>query len=137
LYNSRLVILKTDLQTALIREAHDQVLTAYPGRDKTYKLLRLCYYWRNMLRDIERFVRNCHPCRRADILRDRTPGMLHPLLVLKHLWQHLAINFKLIAVNKYSFDVVFVIIDQLSKQLIFTSCYKTATAKDMAYMFID
>jgi hypothetical protein len=90
-----------------------------------------------MLRDVERFVRNCHPCRQADIPRDQTPGMLQPLLVLEHLWQHLVIDFKSIAVDKYGFDAVFVVINRLSKQLIFTLCYKTATAKDMACMFID
>jgi transposase InsO family protein len=63
--------------------------------------------------------------------------MLQPLLVLKHLWQHLAIDFKLIAVDKYSFDAVFVMINQLSKQSISTPCHKTATAEDMACMFIN
>jgi hypothetical protein len=90
-----------------------------------------------MLRDIERFVRNCHPCQQADIPRNRTPRMLQPLLVLEHLWQHLAIDFKLIAVDKYSFNAVFVMINRLSKQSIFTPCHKTATAEDMACMFID
>jgi hypothetical protein len=63
--------------------------------------------------------------------------MLQSLLVLKHLWQHFAIDFKSIAVDKYGFDAVFVVIDRLSKQLIFTPCHKTATAEDMACMFID
>jgi hypothetical protein len=63
--------------------------------------------------------------------------MLQPLLVPEHLWQHLTIDFKLITVDKYSFDAVFVIINQLSKQLIFTLYHKTATVKDMAYMFIN
>jgi hypothetical protein len=137
LYNNRLVIPETDLQTVLICEAHDQVSTAYLGWDKTYKLLRPCYYWRNMLRDVEQFVRNCHLCQQADILRDQTPEMLQPFLVSEHLWQHFAIDFKLIAVDKYSFNIVFVMIDRLSKQLIFTLCYKTATAKNMACMFIN
>jgi hypothetical protein len=63
--------------------------------------------------------------------------MLQPFPVLKHLWQHLAIDFKSIAIDKYSFNVVFVIIDRLSKQLISTPCYKTATAKNIACMFIN
>jgi hypothetical protein len=104
---------------------------------KLTKLLRPRYYWRNMLRDVERFVRNCHPCRRADIPRDRTPGMLQPLPVPEHLWQHLAMDFKSMAVDKYGFDAVFVVIDRLSKQSISTPCHKTATAEDMARMFID
>jgi hypothetical protein len=32
---------------------------------------------------------------------------------------------------------MFVIINRLNKQLIFISYYKTATAKDIAYMFIN
>jgi transposase InsO family protein len=41
------------------------------------------------------------------------------------------------AVDKYGFDAVFVVIDRLSKQLISTSCHKTATAENIACMFID
>jgi hypothetical protein len=63
--------------------------------------------------------------------------MLQPFLVFEHLWQHFVIDFKLIVVDKYGFNVVFVIIDRLSKQLIFMFCHKTATAKNMAYMFIN
>jgi hypothetical protein len=63
--------------------------------------------------------------------------MLQPLPVPEHLWQHFAIDFKSIAVDKYGFDAVFVVINQLSKQSIFTPCHKTATAEDMARMFID
>jgi hypothetical protein len=32
---------------------------------------------------------------------------------------------------------MFVVINRLSKQLISTPCYKTATVKDIAYMFIN
>jgi hypothetical protein len=38
--------------------------------------------------------------------------------------------------DKHRFNSVFVVINQLSKELITTLCHKTATAKDMAYMFI-
>jgi hypothetical protein len=82
-------------------------------------------------------VRNCHLCRQANIPRDQTPRMLQPLLVPEHLWQHLTIDFKLIAVDKYGFDTVFVMINRLSKQSIFTPCHKTATTEDIARMFID
>jgi hypothetical protein len=58
LYNGRLVVPQSGhIQTELIQEAHNQVSTVYPGRDKTYQLLRPRYYWPRMLRQIERFVR--------------------------------------------------------------------------------
>ena len=137
LYSGRLVVPGTGLRTAVIREAHDQVSTAHPGRDKTYKLLRPRYYWPNMIRDVERYVRNCHACRRADIPRDRTPGLLQPLPVPEHPWQHITMDFKSMPKDEKGFDTVFVVIDRLSKQSIFTPCFKTTTAEDMARMFID
>jgi hypothetical protein len=39
LYSGRLVVPGGQLHTDLIREAHDQVSTAHPGKEKTYKLL--------------------------------------------------------------------------------------------------
>jgi hypothetical protein len=44
LYSGRLVVSSALLHTELIREAHNQVSTAHPGRDKTYQLLRPRYY---------------------------------------------------------------------------------------------
>ena len=137
LYDGRLVVPDVNnLRTALIREAHDQISTAHPGRDKTYRLLRPRYYWRGMLPDVERFVRNCHPCRRADVPRDKTPGFLHPLPIPDRPWQHLSMDFKEMPKDKHGFDSVFVVIDRLSKEPITTPCHKTATAEDMARMFI-
>jgi hypothetical protein len=116
LYNGRLVVPQSGhIQTELIQEAHNQVSTAHPGRDKTYQLLRPRYYWRGMLPDIERFVRNCHHCRRADIPRDKTPGMLHPLPIPDRPWQHVTMDYKSMPKDKYGYDNAFVVVDRLSK----------------------
>ena len=45
-------------------------------------------------------------------------------------------DFKEMPKDKHGFNSVFVVINQLSKELITTLCHKTATAKDMAHMFI-
>jgi hypothetical protein len=77
LYQGKVIVPDTGyLHTYLIREVHDQISTAHPGRDKTYKLLKDRYYWRGMLADVDQYVRNCHPCRRATSARDKTPGFL-------------------------------------------------------------
>jgi len=45
LYRDRLIVPDTNnLRTDLIREAHEQVSTAHPGRTKTIQLLANCYY---------------------------------------------------------------------------------------------
>jgi transposase InsO family protein len=138
LYSSRLVVPKVDnLPTALIKEAHDQVSTAHPGRDKTYHLLRPRYYWPGMRADIDRYIRNCHLCRKAHVPRDKTPGYLHPLPIPERPWRHISIDFKSAPKDKHGFDNICVIVDRLSKQSISVPCHKTVTAEQLAQLFIQ
>jgi transposase InsO family protein len=138
LYTGRLVLPRTDnLPTELIREAHNQVSTAHPGRNKTYHLLRPRYYWPRMRADIDQYIRNCHDCRRAHVARDKTPGFLHPLPVPDRPWQHVTMDFKSAPKDKHGYDTLFVTIDRLSKQSVSVPCYKTITAEQMAQLYID
>ena len=136
LYGGRLVVLEARLCIELIWEAHNQISLAHPRWDKTYQLLRPRYYQQGMLRDIERFVRNCQPCRRAHVPRDKTPRMLHPLLVPDHPWQHVTMDFKSMPQDKNGYDEVYVIIDRLSKQAISIPYHKTIIAEEMAQLYI-
>jgi transposase InsO family protein/predicted aspartyl protease len=138
LHTGCLVVPKVDnLPTSLIREAHDQISTAHPGRDKTYRLLRSRYFWTGMRADVERYVRNCHPCRRANAPRDKTPGFLHPLPIPEKPWRHISIDFKSAPKDKHGFDNICVIIDRLSKQAISIPCHKTITAEQLAWLFVQ
>src|ERR1700678_2690416 len=138
LYTGRLVVpWVNNLPIDLIKEAYNQVSTAHPGRDKTYRLLRPRYYWPRMKADIDQYIRNCHECKRAHAPRDRAPGFLHPLPIPDYPWQHITMDFKSMPRDKHGFDTVFVVIDRLSKQAISIPCYKTVTASDMATMFIS
>ena len=137
LYYGKVVVPDVNyLRTHLIREVHDQISTAHPGRDKTYRLLRDRYYWRGMLADVDRYVRNCHPCRRASSPRDKTPGLLQPLPVPDRPWQHISMDFNSFNRDKHGYDNVLVIMDRLSKESISIPCHKTTTAEEMAFLFI-
>ena len=125
-----------NLPTALIKEAHDQVSTAHPGQDKTYHLLRPRYFWTGMRADIDRYIRNCHLCRKTRVPRDKTPGFLHPLPIPERPWRHITVDFKSQPKDKHGFDNICVIVDRLSKQSISIPCYKTTTAEEMASLFI-
>ena len=86
LHTGRLVVPWVDnLPTDLIKEAHNQVSTTYPGRDKTYRLLRSQYYWPRMKADIDRFICNCHLYKKSYVPRDCAPGFLYLLLIPDHL----------------------------------------------------
>jgi hypothetical protein len=136
LYRGQLVVPEARLQTELICEAYNQILSAHPGQDKTYQLLQPCYYWKGMQQDVERFVHNCQICRQAYVSRDKTPGLLHPLPVLEYPWQHVTMDFKSMSLDKAGYDKVYIVIDRLSKQAISMPCYKTITAEEIAQLYI-
>jgi transposase InsO family protein len=137
LYQGKVIVPDINyLRTHLIREIHDQISTAHPGRDKTYRLLRDRYYWKGMLVDVDRYVRNCHPCRRASSPRDKTPGLLQPLPVPDRPWQQISMDFVSFNKDKHGYDNVLVVMDRLSKESISIPCHKTTTAEEMASLFI-
>jgi hypothetical protein len=45
-------------------------------------------------------------------------------------------DFKSIPKDKGGFDAILVFVDRLGKRLILISCYKTSTARELAYYFI-
>jgi len=123
------------LRTLIIKEAHEQVLTAHPGRTKTIKLLKDRYDWPGLGTDVDRYIRNC-PCKRAHVPRDRTPGLLQPLPIPERPWQHISMDFKSCPPSRKGFDAVLVIVDRLGKRPISIPCHKTTTARDLAKLFI-
>ena len=138
LFQGRLIVPDVDqLRTALIREAHEQLSTAHPGNRKTIRLLTNRYYWKGLAATVERFIRNCHACRRANAPRDRVPGLLNPLPIPQRPWQHVTMDFQSFPTDTHSYDTVFVVIDRLSKQAFSIPCFKTTTAKDMARLYIQ
>lgn len=94
LYDGRLVVPEvSDLRVRILDEVHRQPSTAHPGRNKTRQLMQQRYYWRGMMQNIERYVRNCRTCRRVNTPRDLPPGLLRPLPIPSRPWQHVFITF--------------------------------------------
>lgn len=100
-----------ELRTQLLDEVHTQVSTAHPGRTKTQQLVQTRYFWPTWRRDVERYVRNCSKCRRAENPRDRAPGLLQPLPIAERPWQHLSMDFRSFPPDKKGYDAALVIVD--------------------------
>ena len=131
LHKKRLIVAK-DLRTRLINETHSGIITAHPGYGKTRILIRERYFWPGMNTDIKRFVANCHACRRSKVPRDRPPGLLRPLPIPDHPWQHISMDFKSMPPDKEGNDIVCVFVDRLGKRPISVPCTKKVNAKAMA-----
>ena len=52
-------------------------------------------------------------------------------------WQYVTMDFKSFSKDKYRYDIIYIVIDRLSKQSTLIPCYKTTTAKDIAQLYIS
>lgn len=81
------------LRLDIIREIHDQPAVGHPGIRRTYWLIKKLFYWNRMKETIERYIRNCHVCRRSKAPRDKYSGLLNPLPIPDRSWTDITMDF--------------------------------------------
>src|ERR1041385_2934545 len=90
-----------------------------------------------MRKDVERYVKNCHVCKRAKTERHAPFGILRPLPVPDRAWQHISMDFITGLPECEGANAIWVVVDRLTKQRHFVKCRDTVNAEELASMFID
>ena len=124
------------LRLRLLQTHHDAPPAGHPGRAKTFELLSRSYYWPSMRKDTERYVANCHTCRRTKATHHVMHGVLRPLPVPTHPWQHISMDFVTGLPVCDGFDAIWVVVDRLTKQRHLVPCHTTVNAEDLADLFL-
>ncbi|GKF99012.1 putative reverse transcriptase domain-containing protein [Tanacetum coccineum] len=70
------VLLKGDVRTLIMNEAHKLKYSVYPGADKMYYDLRDRYWWPGMKKDITKYVSKCFTCLKVKAEHQRPSGLL-------------------------------------------------------------
>lgn len=68
-------VVPLDHRQRLMAENHDSPLGAHLGIEKTYKRLRLRFYWPKMFKDVEDYVSKCSTCKAFKHPNQATPGL--------------------------------------------------------------
>ena len=56
------IVVPQSLKLDILDKVHSHKLAAHPGVERTYDQARMKYFWRNMLKDIDKYVKNCQVC---------------------------------------------------------------------------
>jgi hypothetical protein len=124
------------LRLRLIREHHDTAIPGHPGQAKTFDLLERQYYWKDMRKQVDQYVRNCHSCQRSRTSRHATFGVLRPLPVPETPWEVFSMDFVVGLPECEGFDAVLVVVDRLSKMRHFIPCHMTIDVVRLAKLFL-
>ena len=85
-----------------------------------------------MRKDLGRYVRNCHPCRRSKASRKSPFGILKPNSVPDAPWQDLSMDFVIGLPKSKGYDAIWVVVDRLMKLCHMVPCKSTCSSKDLA-----
>jgi transposase InsO family protein len=124
------------LRLRLIQEYHDTALAGHPGQANTFDLLDRQYYWKDMRKQVDQYVRNCHKCQQSRTSRHATIGVLRPLPVSENPWEDISIDFLVGLPECEGFDAVWLVVDSLSKMRHFIPCHTTIDAVGLAKLFL-
>ena len=80
-----------------------------------YQDLRRSYWWGGLKPDVARFVAQCATCQQVKIEHSRPGGEIHPLPVPQRKWEDVTMDFVTGLRSSRSFDVIWVIVDRLTK----------------------
>jgi hypothetical protein len=122
-FKKKLWVLESNqLKLNIIREIHDQFASEHSNIRRTHKYLSKWYYWSQVKKSVERYVRNCHICEKFKATRNKYSELLNFLFILNHLWTNIIMNFVIELSENKDFNAILMMINRLTKMHHYISC---------------
>ena len=103
-----------------------------------YQDLRRRYYWSGMKRHVGVFVGRCLTCQEVKAEHQKAARLLPPFEVAEWKWEHVTMDFVTHLPRKpQGHDVVWVIVDRLTKSVYFLAVRMTFTLERFCRLYIQ
>ncbi|SNX82233.1 uncharacterized protein MEPE_00939 [Melanopsichium pennsylvanicum] len=131
------VYLPPQLRDKALHLLHDHPTAGHPGRKTTLHLMRQRFYWPTMVQDTDSYVASCAACRRAKHPRHKPHGYLLPSVPPDRPWSTITMDhitdLPPSLANGTTYNSILVVVDRLTKFVVFIPANKTDTAETLAY----
>jgi hypothetical protein len=121
-FKKKLWVSIDQLKLNIIREVHDKSVSEHSDSRRTCKYLNRWYYWSQVKESVNRYVRNCHVCRRSKVTRDKYSDLLNSLSISDRSWTNVTMNFVIELSESKEFNAILMIINRLTKMHHYISC---------------
>ena len=105
----------TQLRGDLIKHFHSSAEGGHSGMDAIVKRLAAVFYWKGLRREVRQFFKECGVCQRCKADLAASAGLLQPLPIPDRIWSDISLDFFEGLPKAGGKDVVFVVVDCLSK----------------------
>jgi hypothetical protein len=110
------------LKLNIIKEIHDQSVSEHSDVRRICKYLHKWYYWSQAKQSVEKYIRNCHICKKFKTIRDKYSDLLNSLLISNRLWTNIIMNFMIELLDNRDFNVILMMINRLIKMHHYVFC---------------
>ena len=137
LLNNRIYIPSAgNLRTCVLQYNHDHILARYFGQNKTLELVHGGYSWPSLYADVQQFCKSSITCMWSKPQHHIPYGSLKQLPIPEWPWNSISMDFIKKLPLSSGFDTILVIVNRLTKQVIFIPAHDTITSVDLARLFI-
>ena len=129
---------ESNIRSFLLHEFHDAMYSGHVGVTKTYKRMRVNFWWPEMQGSIRSYIKSCEICQRNKAPTLKPAGLLQPLEILDRNWKVVSMDFiSSLTPSANGYDAIFVCVDKLSKMAHFMPTTTHVTAEGTARLFRD
>ncbi|XP_021766133.1 uncharacterized protein LOC110730619 [Chenopodium quinoa] len=126
-----------DLRRKLLHWQHATLEAGHSGREQTLKRLQALFYWKGLTKDVSQFVRKCQVCQASKYDTSAKPGKLQPLPIPQQVWTDVSMDFISGLPMSMNINVIFVVVDRLSKYAHFIPLKHSYSAIEVAQAYLD
>jgi hypothetical protein len=128
-----------ELRRGVIFHFHDTPSMGHPGIANTYALLRRDFWWPNMKKDVEEYVRGCATCQANKVNTHQITPALFPIETdpNAHPFEVVSMDFITKLPKSGGYDTILTITDHdCTKAAVFIPCNETIDAKGVAALYL-
>ncbi|MCO5569851.1 hypothetical protein L7F22_023565 [Adiantum nelumboides] len=137
LYYKQWMCIPFQMRSQSLTKARDNPLATHPRYHKMFSNLKRDFFWPRMKKDTLDYVRRCLICQKTKAERVKIPGKLQPLDIPQMKWKCISMDFVTgLPKTTGNYDSIFIIVDKLTKVAHLIPVKQTATAVDIAQVFV-
>ena len=134
----RLVIAdNSPLKNKILAWLHDSYAGGHSGVEATLQRIKPLFFWAGMKPFVRDYIEKCPTCQRCKYDNAAYPGLLQPLPIPNGIWEEVTMDFVEGLPKSMGKDVIFVVIDRLSKYAHFMTLSHPFTAIEVAQSYLD
>nr|GEZ77503.1 retrotransposon protein, putative, Ty3-gypsy subclass [Tanacetum cinerariifolium] len=126
-----------DLRTVIMHESHKSNYSIHSGSNKMYQDMKKLYWWPNMKADIATYVSKCLTCAKVKAEHQKPSGLLVQPKIPEWKWDNITMDFVTkLPKSSQGYDTIWVIVDRLTKFVIFTPIRETDPMDKLARIYL-